>query len=277
MIDLALQKKETTFNNVEKELLSVFFSKSSDKHNKIFRFSKIDNHFIDFLPHISDGAIKLYLYYLMVANNQSGESWYSTATLSEKLSATERSIGNWNNELQNLGLIFRKSSGKKSKTTYVLPLTRFSARMSIQKINQILSELNLYVPNEHSKIFGEVQSLTKLYLKNKEQKTLVESYCLHLKRTVGIKTATINKVDIYLYTEPTSVKEAIQKKLSKCDRDKEVFIINNNESFPFDKKNKPSNCFFINVPCKIDDQSIFEIMDQLTDDIDFSKLPQVPI
>ena len=110
---------------MEKELLSVFFSKSSGKSNKEFRFSKIDTHFTDFLPYINDGAIKLYLYYIMVANSHSGESWYSTSTISQKLSATERSIGNWNNELEKLGLIFRTNSGKKKQNYLRTPINKF--------------------------------------------------------------------------------------------------------------------------------------------------------
>lgn len=278
MINLELRKKETNFTNVEKELLSIFFSKSSGKSNKEFRFSKIDVHFVYFLPYINDGAIKLYLYYIMVANSHSGESWYSTATISQKLSATERSIGNWNNELEKLGLIFRTNSGKKSKTTYVLPLTSFAVKMSIPKINQILTELNLYGSNEHSKIFGKFQSLTKLYLRNKDTKTFDECYCVHLKRTATVKTTIINSVDIYLYTEPTAVKKSVEKKISKYDANKEVVIIHGDEKSPFGKEvEKTLQCFFINIPCKIDDPSIYDIMDQLTDNADFSELDQIYI
>ena len=278
MIDLDLKKKETNFTNVEKELLSVFFSKSSGKSNKEFRFSKIDTHFTDFLPYINDGAIKLYLYYIMVANSHSGESWYSTSTISQKLSATERSIGNWNNELEKLGLIFRTNSGKKSKTTYVLPLTSFSEKMNIHKINQILTELNLYDSNENSKVFGRFQSLTKLYLPNKDTQTITECYCVHLKRTSTIKNVTINSVDIYLYTEPTVVNKTVEKKLLKHDSNKEVVIIHTDEKIPFDQKAvKTLQCFFINIECKIDDSSIYDIMNELTDNVDFSELDQVSI
>ena len=270
MINLALRKKETNFTNVEKELLSVFFSKSSGKSNKEFRFSKIDSHFTDFLPHINDGAIKLYLYYIMVANSQSGESWYSTSTISQKLSATERSIGNWNNELEKLGLIFRTNSGKKSKTTYVLPLTSFSVKMNTQKINQILTQRNLYDSNENSKVFGKFQSLTKLYLVNKDTQAIVECYCVHLKRTSTVKDITINSVDIYLYTEPTVVKKNIEKNLSTYDANNEVVIVHqSDEKPPFNQSvAKTLQCFFINIPCKIDDSSIYDIMDQLTDNVD---------
>ena len=141
MIDLGLKQKEVLFENTEKELLSAFYASSTGKSNKEFRFAKVDSNFVRFLPYLNDGAVKLYLYYAVVAKNDTGESWHSIDTISQKLDATARSIGNWNRQLEDLGLIFRTSNGKKSKTTFVLPLTGFTVKMSTQKIDQVLTEL----------------------------------------------------------------------------------------------------------------------------------------
>lgn len=134
MINLGLKRKETLFQDTESELLSEFYSKSTDKSNRGFRFVRVDSNFINFLPYLKDGAVKLYLYYAAVAKNETGASWHSVDTISKKLDATERSIGNWNRQLENLGLIFRASSGKRSKTTFVLPLTGFAVKMSLERM-----------------------------------------------------------------------------------------------------------------------------------------------
>jgi len=150
MINLNLKRNETRFRNVEKDLLTMFHSCGTGKSNKNFRFAKVDSNFVNFLPYLKDGAVKLYLYYAAAANNDTGESWHSIDTISKKLSATERSIGNWNNQLENMGLIYRTSIGKRSKATFVLPLTGFAVKMSASQMEQALTELNLYTSNEHS-------------------------------------------------------------------------------------------------------------------------------
>ena len=76
MIDLGLKQKEGLFQNTEKELLSAFYANGTGKSNKEFRFAKVDSNFVNFLPHLKDGAIKLYLYYAVVAKNNTGESWH---------------------------------------------------------------------------------------------------------------------------------------------------------------------------------------------------------
>ena len=165
MLKLNLKKNETRFKNVENDLLALFFSSATSKSNKTFRFAKVDNNLTAFLPYLTDGAVKLYLYYALAANNDTGESWHSIDKISQKLGTTERSISNWNHQLEDLGLIYRTSTGKKSKATFVLPLTGFALKMSIQQIEQAIRELDLYHAGVYTKIFGKVQSLTKLYIK----------------------------------------------------------------------------------------------------------------
>lgn len=92
MINLNLKKNETRFNNLEGELLSLFHKSATGKSNKTFRFAKVDNNFSAFLPYLTDGAVKLYLYYAIAASNATGESWHGIDTISQKLGATARSI-----------------------------------------------------------------------------------------------------------------------------------------------------------------------------------------
>ena len=62
MINLDLKKAEAPFKDTEKELLSIFYSGCTGKTNKRFRFARVDSKFMNYLPHLKDGAVKLYLY-----------------------------------------------------------------------------------------------------------------------------------------------------------------------------------------------------------------------
>jgi len=279
MIDLGLKQKEVLFKNTEKELLSAFYSSSTGKSNKEFRFAKVDSNFINFLPYLNDGAIKLYLYYVVVAKNDTGESWHSIDTISQKLNATGRSIGNWNHQLEDLGLIFRTSNGRKSKATFVLPLTDFAVKMSTQKIEQVLTELKLYDTNESSKVFGRFQSVTKLYVKSQTADTITGILCVHLNRASTVGTTVLNSVDTYIFNVLPTPDENVVKRLSEYEGNGRVAIVNGEEKITLGKKAfESSNCFLVNVPFKVDEAAVYEIMSQLTkDNVDFSDLDQISI
>lgn len=240
MIKLNLKRNENRFKNTESELLALFHASATGKSNKAFRFAKVDSNFAAFLPYLKDGAVKLYLYYAVVANNDTGESWYSIDTISKKLGATERSIGNWNNQLEDLGLIFRTSTGKKSKATFVLPLTGFAVKMSIQQIEQILGELNLYGANEYTRVFGKVQSVTKLYVKGEVADTVSEILCVHLQKLSTAGAIELNRVDTFIYNISTTTNEDIAKKLLTFDSEDKVAIVNGENEIVLGKKNAKS-------------------------------------
>ena len=278
MIKLNLKRNERRFNNIESDLLSIFHTNATGKSNKAFRFAKVDSNFIAFLPYLKDGAVKLYLYYATVANNETGESWYSIDTISKRLGATDRSIGNWNNQLEDLGLIFRTSTGKKSKATFVLPLTGFAIKMSLQQIVQILDELNLFEPSMYTRVFGQVQSLTKLYIKNETADAFNEVLCVHLRKVNSAGSVELNIVDTYIYNISTVADVDTAQKLSGFEGEEKVAIIDGKKEITIGKKTlKSFKCFFINEPSKIDDNAIYDIMGQLTDDVDFSDLPSFSI
>ena len=277
-IDLNLKRKETRFNNTVSELLSLFHASATGKSNKSFRFAKVYSHFADFLPYLKDGAIKLYLYYAVVANNDTGESWYSIDTISKKLGATERSIGNWNNQLEDLGLIFRTSTGKKSKATFVLPLTGFALKMNMPQIEQVFDELSLSSVNQYTKVFGKVQSVTKLYVKGETANTINEVLCIHLQKLTTVDSVEINRVNTFIYNISTTTNEDAVKKLWTFESEEKVAIVNGEKEITLGKRTPTSlECFFINDSCKIDDATVYEIMSQLVDDVDISDLEQITI
>ena len=63
--------------------------------------------FRPFLPRLSGGALKLYLFLGLVSKNYTGESWYSNRRLAEKLGCSERAIQAWMAELRENGLVER--------------------------------------------------------------------------------------------------------------------------------------------------------------------------
>lgn len=279
MIDLGLKQKEALFQNTEKELLSAFYANGTGKSNKEFRFAKVDSNFVRFLPHLKDGAIKLYLYYAVVAKNDTGESWHSIDTISQKLNATARSIGNWNRQLEDFGLIFRTSNRRKSKSTFVLPLTSFAVKMSTQKIGQVLTELKLDDTNESSKVFGKFQSVTKLYVKGQAPDTIHEILCVHLKRISAVDTTVLNSVDTYIFDTFPTPNENVAKKLSAHDGKGRVAIVRGEGKILVGQKEfEAFQCFLVNVPSKIDEAAVYDIMSQLTkDNVDFSDLDKISI
>ncbi len=275
---LNLKKNNVRFKNTESELLSLFHASATSKSNKAFRFAKIDSNLAAYLPYLKDGAIKLYLYYAVVANNGTGESWYSIDTISKKLAATERSIGNWNNQLEDLGLIFRTNTGKKSKATFVLPLTGFAIKMSLPQIEQIFNELDLFSANEYTKVFGKVQSAIMLYIKGEAEDTINKVLCFHLQKQSTMDAIEINRVDTFIYSISVADNKDITKKLWAFESDNKVAIVNGEKEIRIGKKTSiKMTTYYINEASKIDDSIIYEIMCQLIDDVDLSELPQITL
>jgi|GEM_PF-2081648 len=282
MIDLKLKKRAISDTN-EATVISEFYQQSGSKNNQNFKFAKLDNNFAYYLPYLKDGAVKLYLHYAMSANNETGESWYGIQTTGNKIGATERSINNWNNELEDLGLICRMSAGRKSKSTFLLPLTGFAKKFDYEHIDQILKKFNLFQPNEHTKIFGRFQSVTKLYIKVIEEgkPLVIETQCIYLEKTNGHKEMEIPKIKIFLYTALKPTGEALTQKMLETDFEKKVIIVKEKDVVQIGGNNLNAfKAFFINISDgfkkdKVDENFIYEIMEQLTSDIDLNDLPTI--
>lgn len=88
-------------------------------------FLILNDSFKQYLPILKTGALNLYLFYSFHSKNKTGENWYSLDTLAKELNTSKRSIINWNEELQNVGLIYRQDEGKASKTTFLMPTSNF--------------------------------------------------------------------------------------------------------------------------------------------------------
>ena len=278
MLNLNLKKKETLFQNTEADALSLFYASSTRKSNKEFHFARVDKNFRAFLPYLTEGAAKLYLYYAFSAKNETGESWHSVETISRDLGATERSIGNWNRLLEDLGLIYRTRQGKKSKTTFLLPLTSFAASMGKGQMGQLLDELKLRRPGEYTRVFGAFQSLTKLYVKTEAEDRVSEVLCMHFRRTCQGKRGDICRMDIFIYDTAVNQDLALIQKLLQAPREELAAVVKGASEPSLGKEYFPDfSCFFINQAVVIDDASVFNLMSQLTDDIELSELPVISL
>ena len=82
------------------------------------------------LRDLSEGALRLYLYFGFSAGNDDGTSWHSIQTIAKYFKKQTRTIDNWISELADAGLIFRTRDGNKSHTTFLIPYT--DAVMNIQ-------------------------------------------------------------------------------------------------------------------------------------------------
>lgn len=281
-INLNLPMKENPFVDMENEVLSLFYSSSTNQKSKVFRFAKLDSNFSAYLPYLKDGAIKLYLYYALAAKSDSGESWHSIDKISKSLNATDRSIGNWNNELEDLGLIYRTKCGRKSKTTFLLPLTGFAVKLSTKKIGQMLTELDLYNTNENSKVFGRFESLTKLYIVDESKGALYNVTAVHLKKTHRSGKQLLNSISVFLYdVSPVKEKALSDTIVTEGAKHKEnVVLIKTKNEVSLGKRKLPGcNSFFINEShaFPIDDAVIYAIMSQLESNIDISVMPEMEI
>ncbi|MCI8331692.1 MAG: hypothetical protein HFE78_02565 [Clostridiales bacterium] len=282
-MDLKLNKAGRSYDN-EKTVISEFYQQSVSKNNTAFKFAKLDNNFAHYLPYLKDGAVKLFLHYAMAANNETGESWYGIQTSGNKIGATDRSINNWNNELEGMGLIYRMSTGKKSKSTFLLPLTGFAKKVSLENINRLLQTFNLFKANEYTRIFGEFQNVTKLYLKVMKDNTesIIEIQCIFLLKTNGQNKCDIPKIKFFLYTTQDIINESLHKNMLDTNFTEKVIIVKEKNDIQVGGKTLSCNSddfksFFINDTLKIDkvDENIYSIMDQLTDNTDFSNLPTI--
>lgn len=88
-------------------------------------FFMVPSEILEYVSSIKSRAISLYLYYSYRAGNSTGKSWPSVERAAEDLSISTKSVNNWNNELESLGLIARINEGKSSKSTYLLPVSDF--------------------------------------------------------------------------------------------------------------------------------------------------------
>ena len=102
----------------------------------------LSNSIEEYLPLIKSPAINLYIFYAIHANNEFGNSYYSVDSIARKLNVSNKTITNWNSNLQDAGLIIRQQISNSSSTTQLRPTSDFILNISddrnLQKVIQSL-------------------------------------------------------------------------------------------------------------------------------------------
>lgn len=123
---VVLSTVELAKNNYKNWRLLLKKKGENKKDTSVEPFIILNNNLEKFLPYLSTGSIRLYLFYCFKANNATSESWYSVDKIAKELHVTSRSVDNWNAELTTLNLIYRGSANHSSTSTIILPLSNFS-------------------------------------------------------------------------------------------------------------------------------------------------------
>lgn len=153
-------------------------------------FLMVPSEILSYVSSIKSKAISLYLYYCSRANNSTGRSWPSIETTAQDLSISSKSVNNWNNELESLGLIARINDNQSSKTTYLLPISDY------YYLEKKLTPEKFYIAT-HRKIDGELIGVIHLFQWRKsETQTFTEPYnvtCLFFQRRYEPNETNMNK------------------------------------------------------------------------------------
>ncbi|MGE7828983.1 helix-turn-helix domain-containing protein [Paenibacillus sp. NPDC093718] len=114
-------KSTSEKNNYFKELRDSY----AEWKDQVFKMNKpffpIHSDFQDlFLKDISGPALKLYVFLGLNSRYHTGESWFSSKEISDFFRKDQRTVQNWFQELEDLGLISREQKGFKMKANSFL-------------------------------------------------------------------------------------------------------------------------------------------------------------
>lgn len=178
------------------------FNKESQKN-----FAIIPSGILSYLSEFDNKALSLYLYYCLHARNDTGESWHSTNKCASELGVTVRSINNWNNVLEKMGLIFRESNNHSSLSTFLLPLSNYISVFQNTTLDEYLKKYNEDVLQHNFE--GSLKAVINVfqYRKNYETKKFTEQHNVWLliferEHNTDSKTFVVNK---YVVLEKTEI------------------------------------------------------------------------
>lgn len=205
------------------------FNKESQKN-----FAIIPNDIVSYLSEFDNKALSLYLYYCLHARNNTGESWHSTNKCASELGVTVRSINNWNNVLEKMGLIFREPNNQSSTSTFLLPISNYISVFQNTKLDEYLKKYN--EDNLQRKFEGDLKAVINVfqYRKNYDTKEFTEPYNVWLliferEHHTDSKTFVVNK---YVVLENTEIEghlniysEEIENDLYR-NKDNEFNVLN---------------------------------------------------
>lgn len=247
------------FGEQKREYTKSDHYKNNYKHWRDYRedinegFIMVPKNIIEYLGSIRSKAINLYLYYCYRAQTKTGESWAAVDTMARELSTSTKSITNWNNELENLGLIRREAGNKSSKTTYLLPISDY------YYFERVLSAGD-YLEMSNQKIDGKLVSIFHLYQWRKNRDNDKYEVPYHVFALNFERTHIVDETN--LEAEPFKINKTV---LFEGDLDQIL--------------NKESNIINKNTPLyRFDSQQLMMLQDKIFENItDFKKIPKVGI
>ena len=207
------------------------------------------------------------MYYAFAAKNEDGGSWHSIETICKNLDVSDRSIVNWNNQLEELGLIYRAKGTRKSRSTYILPLTSYAIELTPEKLKQIFWEVEFFEPNKYTRAFGVYQTVTKLIIPKEEGKAFNSVICIRLKKQGICDDNIINSSDVFFYTYSDVVDPSVAARLLEVQLDEKILEVNTTEQITLGAKTvHVDKCYFVNEAAKVNEENILGLMLQLTDE-----------
>lgn len=228
-INLAISKNSIQ-NNVSETLI---YQSWKEYKKNTGGYCLISNTLEEYLPFITDGSLNLYLFYLIHADNNTGNSFYSVDSISKKLRVSTKTITNWNSKLSDLGLISRQK-GKKSSNTYLLPTSNFTIFSISENLNIAIKELNYkkekdIILSQKARngiyLFYKYKILSKIYTNNKSGETITRYIYIGKKIETKIRIIddpkkeiewnTISDTDIFVYTGKEEIRYDINNPNNK--------------------------------------------------------------
>lgn len=192
------------------------FNKESQKN-----FAIIPSDIVYYLSEFDNKALSLYLYYCLHARNDTGESWHSTNKCASKLGVTVRSINNWNNVLERMGLIFREPNNHSSLSTFLLPLSNYISVFQNTKLDEYLKKYNEDILQHNFE--GNLKAVINVfqYRKNYDTKEFTEPYNVWLliferEYDTDSKKFVVNK---YVVLENTEIEKQLNISSEEIEND----------------------------------------------------------
>lgn len=255
----------------------------NDLKDRRENFFMLYKDFVNFLPELTTGALKLYLFYGFSAKNETGESWYSIDTIAERLGTTARSINTWNSELEELELIQRSAENKSSKTTFLVPYTN-QMIFSDLSINDFMKD---YLDNPSMKKFmGEVNQVYHIFQWRKNQDSTKDGTYdepLNLLSIELLKTYNFNNSEDHI--KKTYIIFDLSKYNQFDGKIEDKYMSDSTPIFTFDEtyKNEFLNDFklqgiAVNPKINLLDkkkQQLMQVLEELDETIDFQHYTKV--
>lgn len=194
---LGISKIDETDDIEAQELKNYYKDWRQYNRNINAPFFPLDNNFKDrYLKDIEGGPLKLYLYFAFHANNKEGHSWHSVNTISEFFGIKTRTVDNWIKSLVEAGLIYRQRDGKKTASTFLLPLSnsvRLLPKPENYKENQFLVDYYISHLEKARNVYGEIVAVTHLF-----QWTNISSENLKSRQAIAFLTKRDNIYVLHL-------------------------------------------------------------------------------